>query len=271
VPDDVRDEALAELVAQDLAAYLATRSATLDGPVYAVSLYSDCAYGSFGVSIATEPGMRDTLDVPAYADADPLWLAGPASPRWNSGDWSVVAESFVSARTEAALAPLVVLCRDDGRDLPEPVVLAAFHRWARLTLRVFDLVDVLRDLDTAPQSLAFVDFDDSAPIDTAEAIQWAVGADRLHAVVPHWRELAAAVREARDDPDRWRRLVDRPLSPCDYHGPPPADDPGVDPVVRWLRACRFTTRDLAGPSESLVRALAVGESVGDERGPGFEL
>lgn len=213
--------------------------------------------------------MARTLDAPAYRDADPLWLSGPASPRWNSGDWAVVAEEFLSARTRAELAPLVALCRDDALDLPEDVVLAAFRRWVRLTLRAFDLVDVLRDLDTVPQALAYVDFDESAPVDTAEAMQWAVGADRLHAVIPHWRELAAGVRAARADPDRWRRLVDRPLSPSDWRGPPPADDPGLDPLVRWLRACRFTTHDLEGPSDGLARALAVGESVGDECGPGF--
>jgi hypothetical protein len=267
----VNDHSTAEMIAEDLRTYLAARSATLDGPVYAVSLYSEIAYGSVGVNIATEPDMRRTLDAPAYRVADPVWLSGPASPRWNSGNWSCLVEAFTSPATEAAVEPLRVLVRDDQQDLPEKVVLDAFNRWARLTLESFDLVDVLADLDTVPQALAFVEFPDGDTVDTAEAIQWAMGAERLHAAIPHWRELAAAVREARAEPERLRLLATPPPGRYDGYGPPPADDPAPDPVLRWLRACGLTARDFTETSERLVRALAVGESRGDDRGIGFEL
>lgn len=43
-----------------------------------------------------------------------------------------------------------------------------------------------------------------------------------------------------------------------------------DELTTWLRACGLTWYDVTAMSPAIVRALAIGEATGEDRGPGFE-
>jgi hypothetical protein len=269
----VDDGTLAELIAEDLRAHLAARADTLDGPVYAVSLFvENVGHAYLGVSIATETRHRHRLQAPGYRRLDQDWIAGPAGPRWDTGDWAVVCEDFTSAVTESALEPLRTLTRDDANEFGDDVVFDANRRWGHVALDAFALVDPLAGLDTTPEAIAFVEFPDSTTVEKAEAMQWSVGADRLHAAVPHWRRLAAAVRGVQADAERRRHLRETaPPAEFFWHRTPNAGEPVADPLFLLLRACGLAWQDVADGSPKLNQALAIGEATGDDRGPGITL
>jgi len=262
------DTGLAELVARDLKRHVEARLVDLDGPVYALSLWVENVYGVLGVNIATETSFRSLFGAPAYARLDRQSLYGPAGRRWCSGNWPVIVENFLSDETDTALEPMRVLVQEYEHD--EADNLEVMRRWAQIGLHAFDLAGPLSMRNTVPEAITFVEFPDSTPVGNAEAMLWAVGAERLHRAIPDWRELARAVRAIQSDPERLSELREKVVSPREEIGFPARDEPARDELTAWLRACDLTWSDVTTTSPQLVRSLAIGEATCDDRGPGFE-
>lgn len=200
------DAELAGLVARDLAAHLERRAADLDGPVYAVALAAEYEYGQYLATMNSESSYQRSAGPLESRAARRAQLAGPTGIRWNTGEWDVFADDFVSAQTREALEPLsTVLQTGDDED----EWLRAGWRWVEIAFRAVELARPLSVLPaTTPDAIAFVSFHDESAVASAAAMQRTVPLDRFHALFPEWRRAAAAVRDVRADEVGMQHLRD---------------------------------------------------------------
>jgi len=192
------DEELARLVARDFAGHLERRAADLDGPVYAVALAAEDEYGQYLATMNTEKTHRPSAGPPEDGN--------PSSSRWNSGNWDVWADDFVSAETRQALAPLsTILTTSDDEEESER---ASWH-WVEIAFRAVELARPLTVLPvTTPDAIAYVSFHDVGTVDAFAAMQRNVPGEQFHALFPEWRQAAAAMREIQADETRMQHLRD---------------------------------------------------------------
>ena len=198
------DDALAGLVARDLVAHLRERSASLTGPVVALSLWTEDLHAQFAVSICTQELYDRLAGVPGSV-AQPNHLEGLTATVWSSAEWEVSCEEFLTASTTAALAPLSWPMGDEGDGLDDEEREAATQRWERLGYRVVEIADPLSVLVTIPSAIAYAEMPSLPTVDQARAMLRTVPASRMHELFPEWVRMAAEVRAVRSDEQRMQQ------------------------------------------------------------------
>ncbi len=103
-------------------------------------------------------------------------------------------------------------------------------------------------------------------VETAEDMLQTVPPRRLHEVIPAWRQLAAVVRDARNDPIVMERV--RQQAAADALFPeaadslrfPMFDETAPDLLTAHLRSCGLRWQDLITWSEPMQRAIAIADA-----------
>ena len=248
------DSELASAIAEELAAYVRSQATAVEGPVYAVSLWSYGEYGQLGLNFATERGYETMRQVPAYRATPDAALAAPSSIRWNSGDWDFgTAEPFCSESTQQRLNVL-----RDGMDeagsrwVDDPseancTALARLERqWVRLVNDVMARAEPLALLPCGPDAVSWVECANyTRPVE--HAMSMTLSSDRavLQRLFPHWRRLCDALDAT--DPDTLARLREfRDTEPTARMGESYEQARILPPDLDGLlHECGFTWWDLA--------------------------
>lgn len=267
------DEPLVRLLARDLRSYLVGRGPRLDGPAYAVTLFTDYTEGVFCCpGVATETWYAAYSTSAANRSADRERLAGPSGARWDTAYWDIPADDFLSPETTTALAPLAAILIDtdhlverDGELTLDDVARDAVYRWIEIGHQVILRADPLSVLPTVPDAIAYCEYPDGTAHERAEAMLHTVPLDRMRALFPEWEKLAEAVEAVRADPERMHELQDRAAGEW-INGRwtgrelfPTRDEPLPDELTALLRTCNLTWQDVTTGSEDLDRALAVAD------------
>lgn len=243
---------LADLVHIDLTRYLEEQAGRVDGPVYAVALFTQPDYGSIGAMLATETAFERSL---ADADVSEEEAYGPAL-RWYSGDWDVAPEFFCG---EAATAGLMAL-RDrlDEIDLDDPRFSERHEEAYEFAYRVAARVRLPSALPITQHTLVYVEADDNTLLQSAERMLRTVPLDRFHEAIPMWRSLSATLREARADAAVMARVRELAAAdqPIDTWQPSRGDL--IDQLAVRLRSCGLSWDSVGAgdPADDLARAAS---------------
>lgn len=210
--------------------------------------------GTGAVSVATEREYLRYRDLPGYRELSGAAMTAPASGRWNSGDWEVSAQPFVSEELRRHLDELGAVTDDVGFrfvDDPSPTNRAALaralRRWHQLSNAIMTQTRPLALLDCSADALAWVEFYSyTRPVEHAMSMTLHSDLDVLRRLFPHWRRLCDAVEST--DPETLDRLREfRATSPVTginkrYEQAPilPAE------TERHLAECGSTWWDVAG-------------------------
>jgi hypothetical protein len=257
----VPDAEVARLVARELEDALDRWGQEHPGPFYAATLWVDEVYGYFAFNTADQTDYEERCA--RLASHTQQELLGPAF-RWYSGDWSTQPESFLTPETTDILAPLAEFVNDDSNEI-EALELV-WPRWQAIAYDAVRQVRLPSTLTTTGDCLVYVERDDLNLVETAEDMLRTMPAARFHEAIPAWRQLAAAVRDARDDPEVMARVRQWAAEAAVFPKTsetlrfPDLVDPSPDGLTAHLRACGLTWRDLADWTGHLQRALAVADA-----------
>lgn len=248
------DSDLASAIAEELTAYVRSQATAVEGPVYAVSLWSYGEYGQLGLNFATERGFDAIRRVPAYGALSEAALAAPSSIRWNSGDWDFgTAEPFCSESTQQRLNVLRDGMDEAGSrwvDDPSKANCAALARlegqWVRLANEAMARAEPMALLPCGPDAIAWVECANYTRR-VEHAMSMTLSNDRavLRRLFPQWRRLCAALDAT--TPDTLARLREfRDTQPIAGIGERYEQARILPPDLEGLLAeCGFTWWDLA--------------------------
>jgi hypothetical protein len=246
------DSELADLVARDLERF--AEKARVTGAVFAVALWVDDGSGAwdgtpeYGVSVGADADLDPLRRAPVHqAIPDDHWYGWPTSERWNSGNWSHVAEDFITPSTKQALRPLSDQIRaeagdhGDGEcDLEWPCSCQAsgFTRWLGIAAAAATRVRLPASVPATSDVVMYVEGPDLQPVQRALAMLRTVPAPLFHAIFPVWRRLAQVIRDT------------------------PAESPALagqtsSELAELLIACGLQPSDVATQSRQLHLALHV--------------
>jgi hypothetical protein len=266
----VPDAEVARLVAREFEDALDRWGQEHPGPFYAATLWVDEVYGYFAFNTADQTDYEQRCA--RFTGLTNQELLGPGY-RWYSGDWSTQPQDFLSPETTETLAPLAEFVNDDSNDVD--ALELVWPRWHAIAYDAVRQVRVPPTLSTTPDHLVYVERDDLSLVETAWDMLRTMPAARFHEVIPAWRQLAAAARVARNDPELMARVrqqsADEPVHPV-IPGTFPLheyEDPDVARLATHLRPCGLALRDLADWTNGLQSALAVadaGSSTGSSDG-----
>jgi hypothetical protein len=256
----VPDAEVARLVARDLEDALDRWGQEHPGPFYATTLWVDEVYGYVAFNTADQTDYEDRCA--RYAGFTEQELHGPAF-RWCSGDWSTQPTDFLTPETTDILAPLTEYVNDDSNEI-EALELV-WPRWHAIAYDAVRRVRLPSTLTTTPDCLVYVERDDLTLLETAEDMLRTMPAARFHEAIPAWRQLAAAVREARDDPDVMARIRQQAAEEAALARMPETlryvgGESAPDALVARMWVCGVARRDLADWTDTLQRALAVADA-----------
>jgi hypothetical protein len=243
------DDGLASAIAAELGDHLRGRARAVAGPVYAVSLWSCGDYGELGVSLATEGHFQLRRQAPVYHDVSDDGLSAPTGLRWDTGDWDVVAEPFVSEQTQrklnalgAAIEQGAAQAIDDPKAVPGLV--QAWRRWISLSNMVMSQTRPLELLDCTPDAVCYVELE-SFGKRVEHAMSMILTSDRavLRRQFPHWARLCAALNST--DAGTRARLGEISHQPSTEAERLYRETPLPSGTQRLLADCGFTWRDVA--------------------------
>lgn len=256
-PEPVIGRPHASLIAADLTAFLRSRAATFESPVYGLSLF--VGYGYLGVGVGTEADFARRTRVPIYDGLAEDRLSAPAGPRWDTGAWSVVAEDFLTDRTKHAMRRRLRTAAD-GDGIRGALALTGLRRTC---VRALARLPEIPELPGSGHLITFVEEDDSSASSRAHLMLATVPRHVLRETFPHWERLGELVQGARRDVDVMADL--RARVALRERSFPKYEDPAPDELTAVLRDCGLRWHDVTTESAALRTALRVSAALGAGR------